>query len=127
MMSSQRLIKYTSLSFFALFIVNSLTMKFFWFQSIWWFDMPMHFWGGFSSFLLIAYVFYKRFDLHRFSFRGMMTVLLLTILVGLLWEVLEYFLYTVLNGSKFDVIDTLSDVFFDIAGGLFAVLFVRYW
>lgn len=81
--------------------------------------MPMHFMGGFFIGLLWMFVFPPK-DL---SFKSILKIILGVLFIGILWEVFEVFLnnYTVQN--PFDMIDTLSDIFFDFVGGIFSFFY----
>jgi hypothetical protein len=45
-----------------IFIFNLGAMKLYWYQSIWWFDMPMHFIGGVVIVFLLVYLLHSYFN-----------------------------------------------------------------
>lgn len=104
------------------------------FYVFWWYDVAAHFLGGVWM-SAVAFIFKERLDIRiegRFSdFIFLIFVLSLVALAGTAWEFLEflndnYFLkpgFTKLAGIYED---TLSDLFFDLFGGL-AGYVVYYW
>lgn len=126
-MTRKRIIKYTAILFSLLAIINLLSMKFFWYQAISWFDMPMHFIGGFTTLLLLAYLFYSRLQYDFLFYRKIIFLILGAILVGFLWEVFEYVFNNIIAGIPWDMVDTSADLFWDTTGAIFALIFLRYW
>ena len=108
-----------ALSIIVLAVVNFFATHFSWYSLLWWFDMSMHFLGGGVVFYLSAYVWapaLRCVPAWRFLYESLITALLL----GLLWEALELFLYIHYGTPDFILLDSLSDVCFDIAGALLA-------
>ena len=112
---SKRLI---SLIFFIL-IVNFLALKFYWYSSIWYFDMIMHFLGGLWIGLAYIYVF----KVKDRSLNSILRVIVSVLLVGIAWEFYEIAVNDVLAQNAFNYLDTISDLFFDLAGGGTAILY----
>jgi VanZ family protein len=106
-----------SLVFF-IFFANLAAMKFFWYYSIGWFDMFMHFLGGFWLGCLLLWLF----RVEQMSLQSSFFILGGVLVVGVLWEIFEVFFHQYIAGSPFDLRDTLSDLFFDFAGGLLSLL-----
>jgi|SRR3989344_3070127 len=98
----------------AIFFLNTLAMKFHWYFSIWWFDMPMHFLGG---------VFIGLLSLAIFPRRPVLTAFLGVLAIGALWEIFEFSLDTFITYNPHNLLDTLSDIAFDLTGGLSAALY----
>ena len=94
-------------------------MKFYWYSSIWYFDMAMHFLGGFWLGLASLYLF----PLKDTSFKSILKIFLLVLLVGVGWEIFEVIVDRVITGNLFNTLDTISDICFDLAGGLSAILY----
>lgn len=126
-MTRKRIIKYTAILFSVLAIINLLSMKFFWYQAIWWFDMPMHFIGGFTTLLLLTYIFYEKIQFDFLFYRKIILLMLGAVLVGLLWEVFEYVFNNIIAGVEWDIVDTSADLFWDTFGAFCALVFIRYW
>ncbi|MBP6866324.1 MAG: hypothetical protein KBC12_02145 [Candidatus Pacebacteria bacterium] len=101
-------------------LVNYGAIKFHWYYSLWWFDMPMHFLGGMWVAMLLAW--YLSDD--RFSTDSVGRVILGAFIVGLSWEVFELLLNEQFVQNAYDLPDTLSDIFFDLSGAFTAVFYV---
>ena len=102
-----------------IFIVNYLAMNFYWYWSIWWFDMPMHFLGGFWLGLFLIWLF----PLEKMSGKMIFKIILGVLLIGIFWEIFEVIVNNNTLQLPFNTLDTLSDIFFDLAGGTFAVFY----
>ena len=110
-----------------IFITNTLAMYFFWYSSLWWFDMPMHYLGGlFLGFFVLGLVLYtplgKR-EKKTTSYDYILFLLAGVIAIGLLWEMFEYVVDLNTTQIGFNLSDTLSDIMFDTAGGLTFILY----
>jgi hypothetical protein len=117
-MERQKLQKPIILLMFVLFVADLLAKKFYWYLSIWWFDVLMHFSAGFWVGLFFLYIFTaKEFIL------PVVKVLLCVFVVGFLWELYEFYIYQHLMGIPFDFLDTLSDLFLDLLGGTLAIFY----
>lgn len=107
------------ISVVSLAVINALAVYFYWYNLLWWFDMPMHFFGGFTVFFFCAIVWLgarKWVSNGRYIFEAVITA----VLIGVLWEALELYLYLTYGSPGFITLDAISDVFFDLAGALFA-------
>lgn len=97
-------------------------LYFFWYWSIWWYDIMMHtlmgFWIG-SMTLIIAS---RKIDTGGNFIRFGLPILV-AFIIGILWEMFEWHIDRfVIVRFQTDIIDTLSDLASDIAGGLMATL-----
>ncbi|MFA6353713.1 MAG: hypothetical protein WCW93_02165 [Candidatus Paceibacterota bacterium] len=125
----KRLFKILAYLIFLLFLLNYVASKFYWYFSIWWIDMPIHFLGGLcAGFVVIWLLSFKKlsFDLFistqtvwNFIFKIFLGVLS----IGVLWELFEILFNNIIAQNSFNTLDTISDVFFDLVGGTFAILF----
>jgi len=102
-----------------IFVVNFLANKFYWYSSIWYFDMIMHFLGGFWIGLAFMYLFPPK----DISFKLIFQTLLFVLFIGVGWEVFEVLVNDVIAKNPFNYLDTASDIFFDLSGGTFATLY----
>lgn len=108
---------------FILLILNDLATKlalYSWFK---WIDIPFHILGGFGVGLacigLLRMVFQKEKYLNSPQF---LYTLLLTLLVGVIWEVTEaYYDVSVLFGGNF-WFDTIKDLLMDTLGGILSYI-----
>ena len=103
-----------------LFIFDRLASKFYWYFTVWWFDMPMHFFGG----IWVGLFFLYAYKVKNISLRSVIEVTLSVLVMGILWEIFEFYVFNGIGRYPFDLLDTFSDIFFDLAGGLTAVWYV---
>jgi len=81
--------------------------------------MPMHFIGGFWIGLATIYFLAPK----AISFRSILIILFSVLLIGVGWELFEIFFNNYIAQNPFNTLDTISDVFFDLAGGSAAILY----
>ncbi|MEO5635005.1 MAG: hypothetical protein ABIR14_00225 [Candidatus Paceibacterota bacterium] len=55
--------------------------------------------------------------------KNIIYVVLCVLVVGGLWEFFEYFTFNSIGQDAFNLLDTISDIFFDLSGGTFAILY----
>ncbi len=94
-------------------------MKFYWYSSIWYLDMPMHFLGGVWIGLFSVYLFPPKED----SLKSILKILFIVLFIGISWEIFEILVDKFITQNSFNPLDTASDLFFDFAGGLFAIFY----
>ena len=82
--------------------------------------MIMHFLGGVWVGLASLYIFQPQ----ELFFGSIIKLLLVVLLVGVGWEVYEVFVNEVIAQNSLDFLDITSDVFFDLSGGLCAILYL---
>jgi len=102
-----------------IFILNFLANKFYWYYTVWHFDMIMHFLGGFWIGLLVLYFLATKV----LSFGLVFKTLLIVLVVGIGWEIFEILVNEVVAQNPLDFLDIASDIFFDVTGGVFAILY----
>jgi len=122
-MDRKKLLIRLALLIFFIFAANYSAMKFYLYSSLWWFDMLMHFLGGFWLGLVFLWLFLKENSSFPFSFTLVFKVILGVLLVGISWEIFEIIVNNFSTKNPFDNLDTISDIFFDIAGGLLATFY----
>jgi len=118
-MIREKILKKLALAIVALFLLNTGATFFSWYSLAWWFDMPMHFLGGVSVFYISA-LLWERARTRVSNGRYLYECVITAILLGVLWEALELFLYMHYGTPQFILLDSISDVFFDLAGALYA-------
>lgn len=69
--------------------------------------------------LLYFYFFHPK----KLNLQLIFSVLLLVLVVGVGWEVFEALVDKVVTQNPLNVIDTTSDIFFDLLGGTIATLY----
>ncbi len=107
---------------FFIAMVNALAGMFSWYWRIPWFDMPMHFLGGLwvGS---VALWFYSR-SVSTQYLQAFLVSIGAVLVVGGLWEIFEFSVDTIVSVSDQNgVLDTISDVMFDIIGGVIATTY----
>lgn len=100
-----------------IYFADFLGRKFFWYSSLFWFDMFTHFIGGFWVGLFFIWLLKTRDT----KFVSIMKVMSLVLIVGILWEFFQVYTNNYIANQPFDALDVMADVCFDIAGGAFAV------
>ncbi len=104
---------------FFIFVMHFLASEFYWYYSIWYFDMIMHFLGGFWLGLTSIYLFPPKNN----SISSFLKILFLVLFTGVGWEVFEMVVNYAIAQNPFDILDTSSDLLFDLLGGLCAILY----
>lgn len=116
-----------------LFAVHLAASFYSWYWIVPWFDKIMHFWGGVLA-ALSFYLFLGKIagspEFKRNFLPSLVLVASFSALVGVAWEWFEYYYDILFNASKMIysagiLADTLSDLFFDIWGGLSLAVLVR--
>lgn len=121
-MDRKNLFKISAYSVILLSLVNFIALKFYWYFSIWYFDMLMHFWGGLCvGFALMWLLFDENPD---FSFKFILKIGLGVLFIGVSWEIFEILFNNIIAQNQFNALDSVSDIFFDLSGGLCAILYL---
>ncbi len=100
----QKLLKRLGIVVIFIFFINTLATFFYWYYSIWWFDMPMHFMGGLFAILLVIFVAERYFNFRNrtaahTALEQIIFLILVAVLVGIVWE------YFVKGKKKFSELD----------------------
>lgn len=109
------------------FIFNTLGVWISLYGILWWYDIPMHFFGGLFTGLLVLHFLlgYKKtryLPTHRIIFIS----LVLVCVIGLMWEGYEI-VFDIVAGRRHFFLDSLSDIFFDMAGAVEAAfIYLRH-
>lgn len=106
-------------------LLNAPAMLFYWYSTIWWFDILMHFLGGFFVAVLFFWIF-ASFVPETWSPKtqlGVLGALLLSVfIIGLAWEGYELVIDLLTGAKDYVYLDGFSDMFNDLAGGVFGFL-----
>jgi hypothetical protein len=81
--------------------------------------MIMHFLGGIWLSFASIYLFRIKGD----SLKSVLKILFIVLLIGVGWEVFEILIGRFITLDHFNYLDTISDLFFDLAGGAFGILY----
>lgn len=111
---------------FFVLILNYIAIKLDFYYLIWWFDMPVHLFGGIALGLLFIY-FVIHFKKASFLRENFFYGLLFVLCIGLVWEFFEFNIHTFIAFGPKNTLDTLSDLFFDLAGGGLALLYCEWY
>jgi RsiW-degrading membrane proteinase PrsW (M82 family) len=112
------------LAIIGLLFLHLLGLHFYLYWTVWWFDVLMHFLGGFwvGFTALWLYHFVGKPPRHN---RDLAVALLAAIIVGVMWELYEY-----TTGVTFSLVgyrlDTATDLAMDLVGGYCAFRYVLY-
>ena len=117
-MSPKKILIYLTTLMFFMFGGNFLTTKFYWYYSIWWFDIVMHFLGGFWVGLFFVFLFLRKGNIPKFVY-----IIFLSLFIGVLWEAFEFWMHNIIAGIPFSITDPLSDILFDLVGACLAVFY----
>lgn len=125
-------------SILIVFIANTMALFFHWYRLIWWFDMPMHFMGGFFCvwFVLAFYtnIFkYKKVNITEVNVPELIfnkvlikKLLVWALIIGLGWEWFEWGTDLYTGAGNMHMLDSYSDLFFDMAGAFSAIFMLKY-
>ena len=123
-MDRKKLLKRIAYLILIIFLLNFLAGKFYWYSTIWYFDMPMHFLGGFWLGLMFFLIFIHFQPKLEPKLGLLIKVILGVLLIGILWELFELVFYNYIGKNPFNTLDTMSDICFDLAGGLSSIFYV---
>ncbi len=120
----KKLVGYAALVGIGIFLINTLAHVFYWYVSIWWFDMLMHTIGGVFVAFVCSMITFKQIE--SLPFRELFIVIaLMVFIVGLAWEYYEYVVQYYVRGVQLASIpDSVSDLICDMIGGSLGALFV---
>ena len=120
----KKILKHIAILIVFIFLVNLLAIKFHWYFTIWWFDMPIHFLGGFFISLAVLWLYFYRNPWSRFKITPAFISLLSVFIIGVLWEIFEFSLDRSLTINLLSPIDSISDLFFDLSGGIVGTMYM---
>ncbi|MBP6060584.1 MAG: hypothetical protein KA515_01090 [Candidatus Pacebacteria bacterium] len=123
-MDAKKLFRELSYLVVGIFVLNFLANKFYWYYAIWYFDVLMHFSGGFWLGLVFGWFMLKIGKVFVLNFDLIWRVALWVLFIGILWELFEFYFINHVAQNPFDLIDTLSDLFFDLFGGTCATIYL---
>ena len=106
-------------------VVNLMAEIYYWYWRMRWFDKPMHFLGGVWLASTAIWLWYGRKGLRQSNFLKILGISLLGAFgVGLLWELLQAGLGLETVGHVSRLSSSLSDLLFDVLGGMAAAIWV---
>ena len=122
-----RLFNRAALAAIGTFVFNSLGVWVSLYGILWWYDMPMHFFGGvFTGLLVIHFLLGQKRIKYLPNNKIIFISLVIVLCIGLLWEGYEIF-FDIIAGRQHIFMDSLSDIFFDMAGAVEAMfIYLRH-
>lgn len=106
-------------------VLNFYAYEFFWYWRYWWFDILMHTLGGIwvGAFVLWFLFIIQKGKMVQYSARAAFLFAFAGIsVVGAGWELFEFSAKNLIFLPRHDPANTISDLFFDGIGCLFAVI-----
>ncbi len=122
MKSRKNILSLLASSIIFLCIVNFIAIKGLWYYLFWYFDMLMHFIGGMTVLFLIVYIFYSRISSRSNLPIGIL--ILSVFIIGFGWELYEQLISMLISHNPQIYLDSISDLFFDLAGGILGLLYI---
>jgi hypothetical protein len=122
MKSRKNILSLLATSAIFLCVINFIALKGLWYYLFWYFDMPMHFIGGMTVLFLLVYIFYNKISTKQNIPVGQL--LLAVFFIGFSWEIYEQLVSVLISHNPQIYIDSISDIFFDLAGGVFGLLYI---
>ncbi len=118
-----------ALLIFVIFFLNLVASKFYWYSLLWWFDMPMHFLGGVWLGLASVWFYFfgrKHKPMPEINVSRIVKISIISsFVIGLGWELYEYIVQIIVPIANIaSPLDSVSDLFFDIAGGAVAAIYL---
>lgn len=103
----------------AIALVNGLASAYYWYWKMRWFDMPMHFTGGvWIAGVAVWWMYYRLGERVNKLLPTIAVCIVSAFGVGLVWEVFEAIVSLMTVGDINAIPDTLSDLLFDVLGGV---------
>lgn len=104
--------------FIAIAILHAIGFQYSLYYHLWWYDIPMHIFGGLAIALLAGYIFFLRTEKNEYPAirKVLITIFASVMVVGILWEVFEFAMHWFLSLYWFGWFDTIKDLFDDIVG-----------
>ena len=120
---TKKVLRVDALSIWGLFLLSFIAIHFNIYYTLPWFDTFMHFLGGATA-AVVLYVILARLDLryYRTVASFFVALVLMTFLVGLFWEIVEYVVNYYIPTYAFDIVDTATDLVADTLGAVVAAL-----
>lgn len=98
-------------------------LQFYLYWRFWWFDILTHFLGGLWVGISFLWIFFQSGHVNIAKNKrnnNLIVVFLASLAVGIMWEAFEYYFGIVVSGASNYIVDTMTDIFFDLVGGFAA-------
>ena len=120
-----RLLKQILFLILGIGLFHALALLFYWYWTVWWFDLPLHYIGGAASALFSLWAIFLSGYANFYSKRPayfLATAVVCVLSIGILWELFEFILGATFSREDY-AIDTAIDLMMDVAGGLSGYIF----
>ena len=107
-------------------VLHYVSLKFYLYWTVSWFDILMHFLGGFLIAIFTIFILYSYSDFENLKNHKIFLVALImgaTLSIGLGWELWEVFVG--FTDTVNDLNDTFIDIIMDMVGSIFAIYYAR--
>lgn len=107
-------------------LLHFSALQFYLYWRFWWFDLLTHFLGGLWVAISFLWLFFQSGFIsiiknHRNY--NLAIAFLASLFIGIMWEVFEYYFGIVFTDTSNYIIDTVTDISFDLVGGFAAYCF----
>jgi hypothetical protein len=125
-MQRKQLLSFLLIFIFLLDVLHFIALQFYLYWAVWWFDVLMHFLGGFwvglAALWLIFLSGYTKYNVSDFSAKSIfLTTLSSVIIIGALWEFFELAVGVPVVGNYAS--DTFTDLVIGMLGATCASVF----
>lgn len=125
-MSDIRFLRWISISILVLALFHLTGIFFLLYSYYWWYDIPLHLWGGFCVGLFsIWLVISSPIGNSSGSVRIMLGAIVGVVIFGFFWEFYEYAIGATSNSLGNYPLDTFKDMVMDVTGGYLSSVFFR--
>jgi hypothetical protein len=107
-------------------VLHYISLEYFLYWTVYWFDIMMHFLGGFLISIFSIFILYSYSDFENLKKHKIFLITLImgtTLSVGLGWELWEVFVG--FTDTVKDLNDTIIDIIMDMIGSVFAIYYAR--
>ena len=118
------LMKYAALSGIALLAFDTLARKFYWYVSMPHSDRIAHTLGGMFAAFLVTALSWRALRFYKAQ-KIIPCIVFSAAVIGIAWEYYEYIVHVLVKHSRYvDIKNTISDILFDVFGGVIAAVIV---
>ncbi len=95
------------------------------YDTVWWYDIPMHFLGGLWLFLFGLWVVNTQYGNIFLRHTSVKSLIFFVLVIGVLWEIHEIVFGFMHFSDPGYFFDTFKDLTMDIIGALFGSVFIK--
>lgn len=122
-MIKNKIFRQTFWFLFFIGILNLFATYLYLYWTSWWFDLLMHFLGGFWVSMVIL-SFWSLFNKNSHKILSFYKTFIWVLIISILWEIFEIWIgATMISDGVAFITDTISDLIMDIIGGILGYLY----